>query len=355
MIPIDTIPYAGLLPDSFFSIPAKIYKDLPFKPAEESAVVTTLFAMEAERNEIVIYTNHTNVRLTGIFPVNEPVAYFGFWETVDDVALHRQAFALLEADARKRNKTTLVGPVNFNTYHNYRLRLGAVPGWNMFDREPVNPGYYPLLLQQSDFNAKATFESRLIRIKNIPDVYIDKAVLLNELSKIPFDFIPLNEGNWQLYEEQIFELVDAIFSENPLYKTISANQFKLLYNHTFSRKLCPYSSVIFRDQSSGVLAAISMCHPNYHSLSPAATELNFKDDFERLDKKVLLAKTVGVHPDFRQQGLMNYMGAYGMLSFRDRYDEVIFCLMRSDNYSLHFTDSVAYEAAKYVLYEKSLY
>ena len=72
MIPIDTIPYTGLLPDSFFSIPAKIYKDLPFKPAEESAVVTKLFAMEAERNEIVIYTNHTNVRLAGIFPVNEP-------------------------------------------------------------------------------------------------------------------------------------------------------------------------------------------------------------------------------------------------------------------------------------------
>lgn len=351
---IERIPYRGLLPDSFFNMPAKIYQNLPFKPIEDSAVVTTLFAMEAERNEIIIYTDHSDIRLAGIFPVNDNVAYFGFWETIDDDLLHRQAFTLLEADARKRNKSTLVGPINFNTYHNYRLRVEVVPGWKMFDREPVNPTYYPLLLQQLHFYPKATFESRLIQKENIPDVYIDKAVLLNELTKIPFDFIPLNKNNWQLYEEQIFELVQAIFSENPLYKNISISQFKLLYNQNFSRKLCPYSSVIFRDQSSGKLAAISMCHPNYHSLYPAATTPDFKKDFERLDKKVLLAKTVGVHPGFRQQGLMNFMGAYGMLSFRDWYDEVIFCLMRSDNYSLHFTDSVSYERAKYVLYEKKL-
>lgn len=352
---MDIIPYTGSLPDSFFSIPIDIYIHLPFKPEEDPAGITALFEMEAKRNEIVIYTDHTNIRLAGIFPFNDTVAYFGFWETIDDAALHGQAFALLEADARNKNKSTLVGPVNFNTYHNYRLRVGAIPRWNMFDREPVNSTYYPLLLEQSDFYAKATFESRLILKENIPDVYIDKAGLLNELTKIPFDFIPLNEANWQQYEEQIFSLVHAIFSENPLYKNISANQFKLLYNHSFSRKLCPYSSVIFRDQFSGKLAAISMCHPNYYSLYPAITAPDFKKDFERLEKKILLAKTVGVHPDFRQQGLMNYMGIYGMLSFRDWYEEVVFCLMRSDNYSLHFTDSVVYESAKYVLYEKKLH
>jgi len=351
---VDRIPYSGSLPESFYTIPINIYKNLPFKPEEDNAVIATLFAMEAKRNEIVIYTNHTDIRLAGIFPFNEPVAYFGFWETTDSAALHWQAFALLEADAKQSNKATLIGPVNFNTYHNYRLRVGAIPRWNMFDREPVNPAYYPLLLLQSGFYVKATFESRLIRKENIADVYIDKASLMNELTKIPFDFIPLNEANWQQYEEQIFSLVHAIFSENPLYKIIPANQFKLLYNHTFSRKLCPYSSVVFRDQSSGTLAAISMCHPNYHPLCPALNNPDFKKDFNRLKKKVLLAKTVGVHPDFRQQGLMNYMGVYGMLSFREWYDEVIFCLMRSDNYSLLFTDTVAYEAAKYVLYEKKL-
>lgn len=351
---IDRIIYTGSLPDSFFDLPDKIYEDLPFKPEEDSSIITTLFKIEAERNEIIIYTDHNDVRLAGIFPAKDDNAYFGFWETTNDASLHKQPFTLLEADTLKRNRSTLIGPLNFNTYHNYRLRVGTFPTWDMFDREPVNPDYYPALLQQSGFYTKATFESRLIKKENIPDVYIEKAALLEELKKIPFDFIPLNEANWQLYEDEIFELIHAIFNRNPLYKTISATQFKLLYNHDFSRKLCPHSSVIFRHQSSGKLAAISMCHPDYHSLYSKVKTPDFERDFSGLKKKVLLAKTVGVHPDFRQQGLMNYMGAYGMLSFRDWYDEIIFCLMRSDNYSLHFTDSVSYEPAKYVLYEKRL-
>ena len=349
---VHSIPYSGSLPPGFFSIPDSIYNGLPFKPAEDKDVVSTLFAMEAERNEIVIYTDHTNIRLAGIFPFNSSVAYFGFWETVDDVAFNKQGFSLMEADARKRNVTSLVGPVNFNTFHNYRLRLNNIPGWNMFDREPVNPTYYPSLLQRSGFYTKATFESRMIKKENIPEAYINKASLLHEITRIPFDFIPLHGGNWHEYEEEIFELVQAIFSENLLYKTISKEQFRLLYNNAFSAKLCPHSSVMFKDRTSGKLVSISMCHPNYQSLYPGVTEPSFDKDFKKLDKKILLAKTVGVHPAFRKMGLMNFMGAYGMLSFRDWYDEVIFCLMRSDNFSLHFTDSLQYESAHYALYEK---
>jgi len=351
---IDRITYNGFLPESFFNIPVTIYKNLSFRPEEDPHVVAKLFAMEAVRNEIIIYTDHNNIRLVGIFPLNETTAYFGFWEGVHDDALNKEAFDLLEEDTITRHRTTLVGPVNFNTYHNYRLRIGEAPSWNMFDREPVNPAWYPLLLQQFGFNDQSTFESRLIRKEDIAGVYIDKAALLNEITKIPFDFIPLNEANWKIYEEQIFELVHVIFSKNPLYKTIAPEQFKMLYNRTFSLKLCPYSSVIFCDQLSGRLAAISLCHPNYTSLYPDLHVPDFKKDFNRLDKKVLLAKTVGVHPDFRKQGLMNYLGAYGMMSFRDWYDEIIFCLMRSDNYSLHFTDNINYESVKYVLYEKGL-
>jgi hypothetical protein len=209
-------------------------------------------------------------------------------------------------------------------------------------------------LVQEGFTPKATFESRLIPKKNIPDVYIGKAVLLQELNKIPFDFIPLNDDTWLQFEADIFELVQEIFGENPMYRRISHDQFKLLYNRQFARKLCPYSSVMFRDRATGKLAAISMCHPNYQSLHPEVRQPVFERDFEKLPHKILLAKTVGVHPQFRQQGLMNYMGAYGMLSFREYYDEVLFCLMRSDNFSLHFTDSLTYESAKYVLYEKDI-
>jgi hypothetical protein len=351
---IDCITYKGSLPSSFFTIPKRIYEALPFSLPEDKLTIQKLFAIEAERNQIVIYTDHESVRLVGIFPVDDSTALFGFWETANDETLTHQAFQLLEKDAQAKGRSRLIGPINFNTFHNYRLRTGDVPGWIMFDREPVNPTYYPFLLAQQGFVTRASFESRLIPKKNIPDVYIDKALLLQELKKIPFDFIALNEDSWQQFEDGIFELVQAIFSENPMYRQVSHQQFKLLYNQQFARKLCPYSSVIFRDQASGTLAAISMCHPNYQLMDRGITQPVFERDFQKLSHKILLAKTVGVHPQYRQQGLMNYMGAYGMLSFREYYDEVLFCLMRSDNFSLHFTDNLTYEAAKYVLFEKSI-
>ncbi len=349
---MERLNYQGVLPESFFKIPEVIYRKESFKPSENPEAISQLFLMEQERNEIIIYTNHHNVRLVGIFPENEEIAYFGFWESVNEENSHLQAFHMLQSDALERQKKSIIVPINFNTYHAYRLRLGESPSWNIFDREPANPDFYAHLLQQSGFEVKSIFESRMIRKKHIKDVYIDKEMLLNEISKIPFNFIPINPENWKKYQHEIYGLIEAIFSENPFYKSISFEQFKLYYNEAFAKKLCPHSSVIFQDKVTGDLASISICHPNYTSLTTQKPE--FDRDFESLHQKILLAKTVGVHPNYRKKGLMNFMGAYGMLSFTSFYEEVIFCLMRSDNHSLHFTDSLNYEVAKYALYEKKL-
>ena len=101
--------------------------------------------------------------------------------------------------------------------------------------------------------------------------------------------------------------------------------------------------------------ALSFCHPNYAPLVLGSTPPNFARDYPRLTERTLLAKTVGVHPDFRKQQLMNYLGAYGMMSFRELYDQVIFCLMRSDNFSRHFTDDLPFEAAQYALFSQDLH
>jgi len=350
------IQYSGTLPDSFFALAARLYAGLPFRLQEAPRAVAALLELEAERNEIVLYTDHENMRLMGIFPQDAgEQAFFGFWETTQDVELNKAAFSLLQDDARKREKKKLSGPINFNTFHPYRLRLGVPPSWHAFDREPVNPPYYADLLLELGFEAQLRFESRRLGKASIPALYQDKKLLLEEVDKIPFDFIPVNRKVWQACEAEIYQLVGEIFSSNPAYKPVSLQQFRLLYDTTFAARLCPHTSVLLRHRPSGRLAAMSFCHPNYQSLGlPPELRANFARDYPRLHPKVLLAKSVGVHPGFRGQGLMNALGAYGMLRFREYYEEVIFCLMRSDNYSTHFTDSLPYEAARYALFRKSL-
>jgi hypothetical protein len=350
---LTRLPYQGQLPESFWTIPARVYAGQPLRPVESRALTEQLFAQEAQRNDLVLYTDHATLRLVGIFPHEAEEAFFGYWETLDDAALIQQAFEALAAEARQRGRCRLVGPLNFSTFHAYRLRLPPVPTWGQFDWEPVNPDYYPARLAAAGLAPVSTFESRRIRPQDVPAVFTEKDMLLRELARIPFDFIPLNEQTWQEHEAPIFELVQAIFGANPGYRPVPAEQFRLLYNRQYAAKLCPHTSVLFRDQATGALAALSFCHPNYSEL-PADTRPVFERDFPRLQRRQLLAKTVGVHPDYRQRGLMSYLGAYGMVHFRERYDDVIFCLMRTGNFSLHFTDGLPAETAHYVLFGQEL-
>jgi hypothetical protein len=351
MATIESITYSGSLPENFFQIPTTVYAALPFSPDEDRQLVSELFQMEQERNDVVLFTDHESIRLAGIFPHNSDIACFGFWETADDSLKNKQAFALLEAAAKARHRTSIIGPINFNTFHNYRLRLGAAHPWPMFDREPVNPYYYPHLLRQMGFQEKMHFESRYIQKEHVPVFYADKQLLMEQLHQIPFDFIPLHAESWRENEAELFDFVQAVFGANPLFQRISRQQFQLLYNPAFAQKLCPHSSVLFRDKQTGNLAAMSFCHPMYQHLNLADAPV-YERDFHRLHKKVLLVKTVGVHPNYRKKGLMGFLGAYSMISFSSLYDEVIFCLMRSGNFSLHFSDGLPYQSTQYALFEK---
>lgn len=342
--------YDGQLPAGFFQTALPTGAALP-----NEAALAALFAEEAARYDIVFYTDFSQVRLVGLFPKEGGDARFGFWETSPDAMANAQAFAALEAEARRRNCPALTGPLDFNTFQRYRLRLGQAPSWGYFDREPTNPEYYPELLQALGFQAQLTFESRLIRPETVPEVYADKQPLLDALAALPFDFLPLTPALWPQVEKELFELVQAVFGANPAYRPVSGEQFRALYNPTYASGLCPHTSVLLRDQQTGQLAALSLCQPNYAPLGfPATQPPNFQRDYPRLKAPTLLAKTVGVHPSFRNRGLMNALGAYGMVHFREWYQQVIFCLMRTDNFSLHFTDGLPAETAHYALYRKEL-
>jgi hypothetical protein len=342
------------LSESFFSIPAEIYSGLGFYPEETMPEVQDLFELKSKDHNIIIYTDHQNIRLVGIFPKKGNYAYFGYWETKEDLPLNSTVFELLEADAKKFGKTIISGPMNFNTFHRYRLRLGGLPSWKMFDREPVNPEYYPQLLKNLGYNISFSYESRRIPASEIRNIYRDKQRFVKEVRDLPFKIIPLNPENWQKYQEEIFELVQAIFNQNPGYKTISSTEFKLLYNQQFSEKLCPFTASLFKDTTTEKLVALTFCHPNYMDLNEKIEAPSFKKDYPKLKNPTMLAKSSGVHPDYRKMNLMNFSGAYAMQSFRELYTDTIFCLMKTDNYSRHFTDGIECEKAYYALFEKHL-
>lgn len=350
---IERLPYAGELPASFDVVGRQPYAGLGYAPADEPAA--ELCAQLADTHDIVFYTDHWNLRLAGLFPKGGGVAYFAFWETAGALLLNQLAFDQLLADAAARGFGTVRGPLHFSPYFRYRLRLGAAPSWRQFDREPVNPPYYPGLLTELGFRPVLTFESRRLRAGHVPAVYAQRRAVQEQLPRLDFDFIPLTPAVWQALADEIFALIQQVFSQNPTYRAVSKAQFLLLYNVAYAEGLCPHSSVLFRHRPSGRLAALSLCQPNYHELGRATSEpAVYARDYPRLSTRTLLAKTVGVHPDFRGQGLQALLAAYAMQEFKAHYDDVIFCLMRTENLSLRFTKDLPTEVAHYALFERKV-
>ena len=353
--PLHRLPYAGHLPAGFASLAEPLYAGQAYAPADEPPAAQ-LCELLASTHDIVFYTDYHTLRLAGLFPKEAAggLAYFGFWETADDLEMNQLAFAQLRAEAAARGFSRVQGPLHFSTYFRYRLRLGEVPSWGQFDREPVNPPSYPRLLAEVGFRPVLTFESRRLRAATVPVVYRQQAAVLDQLAELPFEFIALNAEVWQALEDEIFTLIQQVFGQNPAYRAVSRAQFALLYNATYAAGLCPHSSVLFRHRASGQLAALSLCQPNYQplALAPGAAP-TFDQHYPQLSApRTLLAKTVGVHPSFRGQGLQALLAAYAMRSFLAHYDDVIFCLMRADNLSLRFTDGLPVEVAQYALFEQ---
>ena len=351
---LDRLPYTGELPASFDTVGRQLYASLAYAPDDEPAAL--LCAQLADTHDIIFYTDHWNMRLAGLFPkAGGEVAYFGFWETSGALLLNQLAFDQLYRDAAARGFRVVQGPLHFSTYFRYRLRLGTVPSWRQFNREPVNPPYYHDLLEQLGFRTAFTYESHHLRAQDVPLVYEQQRSVQEQLHQLPFDFIPLTPAVWEALEEEIFDLVEQIFSQNPAYRAVGIEQFRLLYNMAFAEGLCPHASVLFRHRPSGRLAAISLCQPNYHSLGKAISEHPvYARDYPLLTDRTLLAKTVGVHPDFRGQGLQALLAAYAMQEFRAHYEDVIFCLMRTENLSLRFIKKLPTEVAHYALFEREI-
>ena len=341
----------GRLPDSFFALPPRVYQAYPFAIEENPREVHRLLAAEREDYDAVLYTDHRTVRLLGIFPKAGDTAYFACWEATDP-ATNRLAFEAFEHEAAERKVQRIRGPLTFNTFHRYRLRL-QIPSWTMFDREPVNPPEYVGWLAERHYAPVLHFESRMMRSAHMPQLYESKEQYLETLTDLPFRYLPLTPETWAARTPEIFALVDAIFSQNPGYRSISFAQFDQLYGPDFAQKLCPHSSVLLEDLGSRQLIGLSFCLPNYRPL-PLRTKPTFARDYSRLAHKTLLIKSVGIHPDFRRRGLMTYLGAYCMQTFTAHYQDAIFCLMRADNPSLRFTDDLPYEKCSYALFEKVL-
>ncbi|MDO4798969.1 MAG: GNAT family N-acetyltransferase [Bacillota bacterium] len=154
----------------------------------------------------------------------DPVAYFGFFECLEDEEAADFLFGQAEHCARQSGHRSLVGPMNATFWIGYRLKL------NHFDRapytgEPYNPPYYRRFLERAGFEICDRYTSSIY-----PPIAQDQ---VNPLLKKRYETF-LARGiriespllrDWDRVSEQLYELLTALYREFPVYKHIEKSDF----------------------------------------------------------------------------------------------------------------------------------
>ncbi|MCK4801694.1 MAG: GNAT family N-acetyltransferase [Anaerolineales bacterium] len=237
---------------AFLSFPWTVYKDDPYwvppifsermeftdptkNPFFEHAEVAFFMAMRGDEivGTIAVFTNHAHNEYH-----NENIAFFGFFEVLEDAEASQKLFETAEVWAKKRGHTALRGPAQFSTNDECGL---LVDGFN--DRPRIlmtyNPSYYVELIEKSGYTyardlwayklgvdefmenigdrldklTTRIMERKNITIRNLNmkeyDEVVSKVkVLYNKAWSKNWGFIPFNEAEFNKLAKDLKDVID---------------------------------------------------------------------------------------------------------------------------------------------------
>ena len=357
-------PKTTIIPDRFFEIPQKVYPNQPWfwDNETQSAMIFSEFNPYFLFGKAAFLVVEDKARIVCFFDERvkhdgKSVAYFGYWETINDLELNKELFEQCEQWAKKKQAELLIGPINFNTYHRYRLSLSSNDN-KPFLNEPYNPEYYPQLLNECGFEVLNSYISYIVEDKNKIESWYKKYNAKKDLMSFDdyrFEFI--TPKLWMEKLEEIHQKSEMIFGENFAYTPIDFATFQIKYGEFFSHITCPKTSLFVFDKNNEIVGTfINM--PNYLDLvrlGVSLSEFNFEKYTQMVKKPTLLIKTVGMIKEHAHMGFMLIRMALEIIpNGLDFYDNYIFCLMQDDNYPSKLAKEFSNETKSYALYAKPL-
>ncbi|WP_250657930.1 hypothetical protein [Alkalimarinus coralli] len=312
---------ASQLPASFFSIAEKVYASDDFWIKESEPYIRTLFSTENSffgSGKAWVDTEKNCARLAGFYNPDQLIdgkraAYFGFWECDNQLEANQALFERFERWARACGADVIYGPINFNTFGLYRIRMSHHEN-GYFPGEPYNPSYYPELMEKLGYGVSKRFYSWFGRLDNRAEK--SAPLMSKEVAKLEqqgIKFSRLTPEYWLNHLPEIFLNVDEIFKDNFAYSGITFEAFEKAFGEGFAYRFCPKASVLATD-AEGNIAGFFVAFPDYSPLlkqsSPKkveASQIRYNDHFKLLEHPKVLGKSGGVSPAYRKSGLFSVM------------------------------------------------
>lgn len=285
-----------------------------------------------------------------------PLGVMGHFEALNRPAAVAAFFEEAVRWLRERGARRVIGPMDGDTWHRYRLVLGP---WDQppFLNEPYNPPYYPALWEANGFEVAARYAST--RVEDLPAVAERLAPRAEAALAAGYRLRPLALDRFDDEIALLYRLSCRIFAGNYLYTAIQEGEFAALY--AGARALIDARLVWFVRAPDGDEVGFLFAYPDHFRAVAAMrgertllAKLRFLWHRQHAATTVNF-KTIGVLPEHRRAGLAGLLFHRGYveamaLGFRAANH----CLFLDDNPSAGLDHGVGFPLRRYALYSRSL-
>jgi GNAT superfamily N-acetyltransferase len=313
---VQVAPPGGADLEAFLALPVEVYRNdpraIPTPKADVLAGLRRPDFIDAQRAFLAVAEDGPITRpvariIARRSPLRDesglPYGLLGFFEALPDCrdevhALFAEAIAWL----RETGAGTIVGPMDGDTWHRYRLNVGPFDE-PPFLLEPYNPPYYPDLWESAGFRVLESYAS----------TWADTAAVARRLEPRHREALAagyrLRPFTALLFEDElavIYELSRVVFADNFLYSEISEDEFLSLY--AGARPLIDPGLIWFARSPEGQDVGFLFAYPDHFQAVAAmrgrrdlAAKLRFL--WHRRKADTVDVKTLGVLPEHRRSGV----------------------------------------------------
>lgn len=284
------------------------------------------------------------------FYEDDPAAYVGFFECIDDSEAATVLFQAAETIAREQGKTRLTGPLNGSFWIGYRLKVDRFE--TVYTSEPYNKEYYSRLWKQAGFVVCDRYSSNLFRVPRKEDSSMKCRQRLQMIREKGYEILSPNRKTFDVRLKEIYGLLIRVYANFPMFKRIEEQEFCELFKglkHVLDFELV---KLVYWKRE---LVGFFICVPNYgnlthQSITPGNLLKILRIKYRRSKEYVLLY--MGIDPG--HPGLGAAMAELIKQELTKRRARSIGALIHEEKISGEYYKELTMDRCEYVLFEKEI-
>ena len=280
---------------------------------------------------------------------DDPAAYVGFFECVEDLDVCRALLSAAEAQARADGKEKLVGPLNASFWIGYRFKVENFD--EHFTGEPDNLPYYADFWEACGFTVSERYYSNYLRSPTPEDPSEKWEKRLQRALDKGYGIRSLERGKFDEALRDIYRMLVRLYAKFPAFKLITEEQFTALFGSL--KYVVDYECVLL-GYKDGELAGFFVCVPNYGTLVDGDLSLRDLPAILRIRRNCKEYVILYIGVDRKHLGLGGAFAQTIRQIGQNKGAGSIAALIHEGNSSGVFFRELTTHTARYVLLEKAL-